>query len=210
MNCFIYKLDHDYGLAPNPFWGVMSLAVCKGDIRGNKNLEIGDWIVGMGSKKLNLENHLIYVMKVEKIITFDEYYNSLEYQCKKPIVNGSLVQMYGDNIYHKTPNGEYKQDPCAHSNGDLTINIEHLKRDTKGKNVLLSNTFYYFGDNCPRIPEEFEGMCHTSRNYRYKDVNENDINHFLSWLRGNYVTGIHGDPINWKEYNLPRMDIYEE
>lgn len=33
MHCFRYKLNHDYGLAPNPFGGVMTLAVCKGDIR---------------------------------------------------------------------------------------------------------------------------------------------------------------------------------
>ena len=30
MHCFRYKLNHDYGLAPNPFGGVMTLAVCKG------------------------------------------------------------------------------------------------------------------------------------------------------------------------------------
>ena len=44
MHCFRYKLDHDYGLAPNPFGGVITLAVCKGDIRRNKNLDVGDWI----------------------------------------------------------------------------------------------------------------------------------------------------------------------
>ena len=42
MNCFRYKLDHDYGFAPNPFHGVITLDTCKGGIRKNKNLHIGD------------------------------------------------------------------------------------------------------------------------------------------------------------------------
>lgn len=32
MKCFRYKLDHDYGFAPNPFWGVMTLATCKAQL----------------------------------------------------------------------------------------------------------------------------------------------------------------------------------
>ena len=32
--------------------------------------------------------------------SFDQYYNDPRFQCKKPIKNGSLVQMYGDNVYH--------------------------------------------------------------------------------------------------------------
>lgn len=65
MHCFRYKLNHDYGLAPNPFGGIMTLAVCKGDIRRNKNLAVGDWIIGTGSKKMNMLNQLIYAMRVD-------------------------------------------------------------------------------------------------------------------------------------------------
>ena len=35
------------------------------------------------------------------------------------------------------------------------------------------------------------------------------IQKFVDWLASNYKYGIHGDPCNWKEYNLPKMDIYE-
>ena len=52
MNCFRYKIEHDFGFAPNPFHGTLSLATCKGDIRKNKNLQLGDWIVGLGSKSM--------------------------------------------------------------------------------------------------------------------------------------------------------------
>lgn len=48
MSYFSYVVEHDYGLAPNPFGGYCSLAVCKPGIRGNENLKIGDWIIGTG------------------------------------------------------------------------------------------------------------------------------------------------------------------
>ena len=60
MNCFRYKLEHDYGFAPNPFHGTLSLATCKGQIRKNKHLQIGDWIIGLGSVAMGDLNHLIF------------------------------------------------------------------------------------------------------------------------------------------------------
>ena len=66
MNFFSYKLEHDFGLAPNPFGGYCTLAVCKSDIRKNKRLNIGDWIIGIGSQKLKKLNHLIYTMQVSE------------------------------------------------------------------------------------------------------------------------------------------------
>lgn len=211
MHCFRYKLDHDYGLAPNPFGGIMTLAVCKGDIRRNKNLEIGDWIVGTGSKKLKLLNHLIYAMKVEGKMTFDEYWNNPDFKFKKPVLNGSLVQMYGDNIYHTDPKtGEIIQEPCAHSKKDNSVNEDHLKRDWKGQFVLYSKHFYYFGDKCPLIPKELRFICCPYRNYSFKDVNDDFVIEFVNWLEDNYTIGIHGDPINWKQFNLPKLNIYDD
>lgn len=200
MNCFRYKLDHDFGLAPNPFWGTMTLAVCKGDIRRNKNLQIGDWIIGTGSKKLKKLNKLIYAMRVDEKMFFDDYYNSPLYQCKKPVINGSLVQMYGDNIYHTGQVGKVIQDPCAHSNSKLQTNVTHRDRDARGKYVLLSKHFYYFGDNCPTVPNILIRICCTSRNYSYKDIEKEDVALFLEWLESNFDIGIHGDPINWREF----------
>ena len=210
MHCFRYKLDHDYGLAPNPFGGIMTLAVCKGDIRRHKSLAVGDWIIGTGSKKMNMLNRLIYAMRVEGWMTFDEYWNNPNFEFKKPVLNGSLVQMYGDNIYHTGVDGCVIQEPCAHSMKDNSVNAGHLKRDVRGQNVLYSRHFHYFGDNAPKIPKEILSICCTSRNYSYKDIDDVTINRFISWLEDNYTVGIHGDPCNWKEYNLSRLDMYED
>src|SRR4051812_17344850 len=115
MGYFSYKVEHDYGLAPNPFGGYCTLAVCKPIIRNNKNLAIKDWIIGTGSMKLKRIHQLIYAMQVEEIITFNQYWADPRFQYKKPIINGSLVQMYGDNFYHQDPNTKrWIQEDSAH------------------------------------------------------------------------------------------------
>lgn len=199
MNYFSYVVEHDYGLAPNPFGGYCTLAVCKPAIRKNKNLEIGDWIIGTGSKKLNRLNHLIYAMKVEEIITFNEYWNDERFRYKRPIINGSLVQMYGDNFYHTNEqSGEWIQEPSAHS----TVNKErHTETDTSADSVLISRNFYYLGDNSVEIPYDFSIFCKKGPGMKYKDLEEMG-EEFISWIttNPNIEKGIGGDPINWNEY----------
>ena len=99
MKLFSYILARDFGFAPNPFYSICSLATCKPIIR--KKAQIGDWIIGTGSKQLNCENKLIYIMEITDKVTFNQYWSNPKYNCKKPIINGSLKQMYGDNIYFK-------------------------------------------------------------------------------------------------------------
>lgn len=206
MEIFSYKMDHDFGLAPNPFWGVMTLAVCKGAIRRNSSLHIGDWVIGSGSESIKHIDQLIFAMKVEKRITFDEYWDDPKYECKRPVINGSLLQMYGDNFYHTLKNGTIVQEPSAHSKEGFLENEYHKTRDAiNGKFVLLSKTFYYFGDWAIDVPERFRPVFSHSRNYEYirhRQLNEN----FVNWLTGSYQPGIYGDPINWsKDYNLNKF-----
>ena len=176
MKCFRYKLDHDYGFAPNPFWGIMSLATCKAQLRHNKNLELGDWIAGFGSVGMNNFHCLIYAMKVEQIITFDEYWDNPKYVCKRPVLTGTLCQMYGDNVYH-TVEGKVIQEHCAHSLDSGGPNKRHYKTDVSGKNVLLSKHFYYFGDHAPMIPEELDFIL-PHRNVQFLDLKDEQIKKF--------------------------------
>ena len=206
MYVFSYKMEHDLGLAPNPFWGVMSLAVCKGHIRNNRNLQIGDWIIGTGGKEMGYEGRLIFAMKIERKITFDEYWLSPEFECKRPVINGTLVQMYGDNFYHTDKDGIVKQEKSAHNLNDGSTNQYLCERDARGKYVLLSKTFFYFGDTAPIIPSNMNSICCKSRDYQYKKHTEEVKTNFLSWLKGNFSIGIHGDPITWSLYDLPKMN----
>lgn len=203
-------MDHDYGFAPNPFWGVMTLATCKGMLRHSSNLEIGDWVIATGGCVLHeYIEHLIFAMKVEKIITFDEYWNTPEFECKKPIFNGSVMQMYGDNVYHTDlQTKDVIQERCAHTvKGKNPQDTEQYKRDVKGKNVLISKTFYYFGANAPKLPDEFKCMASTVRNIVCNHVDEVTVEKFANWLQSTYEVGVYGDPINWSEFTFKSYPI---
>ncbi len=201
MNFFSYKLDHDYGLAPNPFGEFCTLAVCKPGIRSNKNLDLKDWIIGTGSKALGFVHHLIYAMQVEETLTFDEYWEDERFQYKKPVLNGSLVELYGDNIYHTNKKtGNWIQEDSAHSEKGGLTNEKHLESDTSGKNVLISRTFFYLGDHAEQIPEQFLEICNEGRNMKYRAIDEKLGKAFIDWVKSKFKQGINGDPISWKEH----------
>jgi hypothetical protein len=62
---FTYVIARDFGFAPNPFHGVCTLATCKPGIR--KSASVGDWILGIGGKKLGLMHRkCILLMKVSE------------------------------------------------------------------------------------------------------------------------------------------------
>lgn len=208
MDFFSYVIEHDLGLAPNPFWNYCTLAVCKPTIRNNKNLKIGDWIIGTGSKKIGKLNHLIYTMQLTEKMTFEDYWNDTRFIFKKPIINGSLVQMYGDNFYHKNKtSGNWIQETSAHSVIDKE---KHLKKDTSTDTVLISDNYYYLGDSSQLIPKEFREICKKGQGMKYKGLSEIGIP-FIDWVKDNYNKGISGDPVNWNQYkndhNQTRLDF---
>lgn len=205
MNYYSYLIEHDFGLAPNPFGGYCTLTVCKLKIRKSKNLKVGDWIIGTGSKSLEERfkrkywHRLISAMQVSEIISIEDYWDDPRFQCKKPIINGSLPLMYGDNFYHKNNQGDWIQEDSAHSNNDGSPNLIKLLDDVKGKNAVISNNFYYFGQSCPLIPENLHDICYDRQGE--KKLKEEKGIEFILWLTSNYKKGINGDPIDWQIYD---------
>jgi hypothetical protein len=147
---YIYVIDRDFGFAPNPFHGYCTLATCKPGIR--KGARIGDWVMGVGGKRLRATGKCIFVMSISEICTFEEYWTDIRFQIKKPIRNGSPVMMVGDNIYHRNETtGNWIQEDSHHSNLDGSTNTKNLKRDTQSNSVLISNHFFYFGSAAPSV-----------------------------------------------------------
>jgi len=138
---YAYVVTRDYGFAPNPFWGVMSLATCKPCIRNLSR--VGDRIFGFTSKQR--KNLLIYAMKVTQIMSYDNYWADPIFIKKRPMMNGSMAKLYGDNIYHHDDNGNWVQENSHHSYENGIPNMLNLHRDTRSDKVLLSTAFYYFG-----------------------------------------------------------------
>ncbi|MBE7653362.1 hypothetical protein [Tenacibaculum finnmarkense] len=206
MEFFSYVIKHDLGLAPNPFWNYCTLAVCKPNIRKNRNLNIGDWIIGTGSEKMGKLNHFIYAMQLTEKMTFEEYWMDSRFTFKKPILNGSLMQMYGDNFYHKNNDSDdWIQEKSAHSVVDKE---KHKKRDTSANTVLISSNFYYLGDSSILIPDEFRKLCKKKQGMKYKGLSEIGIQ-FMDWIQNQkkIKKGISGDPINWNQYKQMKLEF---
>ena len=155
---FSYKMTHDTGFAPNPFHGFMTLANCKWQIRKIKNPEKDKnlYIAGFTSKFLCGETvgeeRLIYIMKVTEKLTYKDYFTDPRFQCKIPPRNSNnLIAKAGDNIYKpaNTSSGFVQLENCNHNCGSM-------EDDLKGKYVLISNDFYYFG--CGAIPVDNLGI----------------------------------------------------
>lgn len=202
MKIYSYKIDHDYGLAPNPFGKYCTVAVCKPGIRKSKNLDIGDWLIGTGSKSLEratgfeCDTRLIYAMKVSEIIGLNDYWNDIRFKYKKPVMNGTLTTMFGDNFYYLDKNENWMQLDCAHRNPDGGYDDEHFQKDTSGENALISEEFYYFGDNAPQIPDILFDVCHTTQGSKIVKPDELALK-FIGWLEDNFVRGLQGLPISW-------------
>ena len=99
---YSYKMKHDNRFAPNPLFGVLTLATCKPAMR--RNTKIGNWIAGWTSKQLKDsptevgKEKLIYLAKVTQKLSFAEYWE--KYEQKRPVKteDTKVIQRYGDNI----------------------------------------------------------------------------------------------------------------
>lgn len=195
MKFYSYVISRDYGFAPNPYFGYCTLATCKQRIR--KNAQIGDWVAAYGSAKMTIRRKLVMLMRVEEILTFDEYWVDCRFRCKRPAFNRGMMHMYGDNIYHHIGDN-WMQELSHHSNIDGSINYLNLNRDTNTTDrVLISTEFYYFGNNAINIPGEFELLIGKQRNHRvcYDQIL---IEKFIHFMRQTYNSGIHGIPYSRK------------
>lgn len=199
MAFYSYKLTRDYGFAPNPFFGFCTLACCKPHIRAKA--EVGDWIIGTGSIENQLLYNLIFVMKVSEKMSFEDYSNDERFVRKKPIVNGSLKQIHGDNIYYKE-NHQWCQRDSHHSFHDGGLNEANLKQDLSGIYVLISDSFIYLGNNHMKVPEKYLDLCPNSKQRNYITIKDTDLaEEFLEMIAKIYQFGVQGEPLNWIEYN---------
>ena len=123
MRLFSYVVARDYGFAPNPFNSYCTLATCKPKIREAAN--IGDWVLGTGSKTRGRADHVVFAMRVTETLTFNEYWADPRFRTKRPNLRGSKKQAFGDNIYHRDSDSEqWIQEDSHHSYSDGTMNCD--------------------------------------------------------------------------------------
>jgi Nucleotide modification associated domain 2 len=205
MKCFTYIVARDFGFAPNPFGGFCTLATCKPKIRNSA--KVGDWVIGVGSAKMRLRGELIFAMKVTEKLTYNEYWNDIRFQFKRPAMNCSKKKAYGDNIYfYDDIKNTWFQADSHHSNSDGSTNYHNLDRDTQSSEVLISENFYYFGKYRLTLPTEFnEQVCHGRGHKNITD--EIDIEKIIKWLERNFtINYLYGMPIQFDSIFFKRYD----
>jgi len=180
MRLYSYVVTHDHGFAPNPYQGMLTLATCKPRIR--KRAQRSDWIMGTGSARGIGLNRLIFAGEVSRVVSMATYGSEDEFQCKTP----ARGRMLGDNIYYRDDRGGWiqRKNPF-HSPCDM----EH---DLSGENVLLCETFWYFGADAPALPSAFHCLVKKGPNHKNNENHPNALD-FIRWLHS-FDVGVIGNP----------------
>ncbi len=197
MRFHTYVVQHDHGFAPNPFGTACTLACCKPVIR--RYASVGEYVVGTGSAARNRRMHarLVYWMKIDEIITYDEYWQRNEFRSKKPYMRGSLRQRYGDNIYKPKSGGGYSQLDSFHSEVNGKLSKPNLKRDTGRTNrVLIGREYTYWGRSGPQIPKQLHDFVMSGQGHK-AHFERARIEAFLKWLSQFPERGYIDEPIEW-------------
>lgn len=206
---YSYILRFDDGAAPNPFWGVCTLAICKPAIR--RTAQVGDWVIGTGSKnarcnngkKQDLSRFLVYAMKITDKMTLAEYnqYCTQELKNKIPVPRHEDWRLrMGDCIYLDAGNEQLDLRP------DSIHDIWQRPRDLRGKNVLLSNHFYYFGENPVVFPQHLQRLI--KKNQGHLKVEDGELlSQFELWIKTYDKNRLYGDPQLMHDFNKSNCNI---
>ena len=156
------------------------MAICKPAIR--RTASARDWIIGVRSKA---PEKIVYVMQVSEVVPFARYWSDPRYIERRP--GKSPVP---DNIYRSNARDELVQEPNPiHQYTDA-------RKDLSGRNALISDRFWYFGENSPELPAELKHLIPYARGYSvHINRRKGDEEKLERWL-ARWPCDIHGAPIN--------------
>lgn len=207
ITLFSYTIPFDDGAAPNPYWDILTLAICKPVIR--RTAKVGDWIVGTGSKKSpigDIQHKIVYVMKVTDKKSLKEY----DTFCKQhlpnkipDINNKNLLYHIGDCIYDYSKGNEPILRPSVHGLGNRDT-------DLGGENVLLSDHFFYFGNNPHDLPKKFHRLIKPNQGHRSRS-NDDIVEEFIDWFDSLNLTvnKLYGSPQKVIDFSKDKNNAFE-
>ena len=181
---YTYVMKHDTGLAPNPFWGTCTLAVCTPNHSGSR-AKRGDWIAGVSDKSRGYK--LIYVMEVDERIHMNDYFHDGRFTAKKPILDGTPQQRCGDNFYSLDETGLWTQHPNRYHTGPAC-----LADDTRKPWAFVAQRFWYLGRRAGDMPAEFLSMF-GRRGVRVSHPPEL-VASFKAWVQSTMKQGVNALP----------------
>lgn len=180
---YSYVIKNDNGSAPNPFWNLCTLTICKPDIRRTANR--GDWVVGTGSKNSRLRDgntydfsdSVVYAMKITKKLSLEEYDQFCCASAPKKIpkwFNKDVRRRLGDCIY------DYSNGPVPKIRMGVHT-VDNVARDLRGRFSLISNHFYYFGEQPRALPENLKYIIRRGQKHLVFD-DADTLQRFEMWI----------------------------
>lgn len=204
---YSYVIKYDNGSAPNPFWGACTLTICKPAIR--RTASVGDWIIGTGSKNsklsdgnsYDLSDSIVYAMKISDKKTLAEYdeFCRLNLPDKIPKSHDQdWRKRMGDCIY----GFENGTEPVIRKGVHGELNRD---RDLSGLNALISNHFYYFGEEPRPLPDYLKAII--KKNQGHLKIEKIDlIEKFEKWINQFDKNKIYADPQLKHEFDTISSD----
>lgn len=178
MKLYSYCLRYDDGAAPNPFWGICTLVICKPKIR--KAAKIGDWIIGLGSANSpigDVSDCVIYAMKVTNKMTMEAYDKFCQTSYPKKIPNWRSKdhrRCVGDCIYDFSHGAPPRMRAGVHDE-------RNRERDLSGGYALISDHFFYFGIKPLKLCDSLMPIIHDTQGHK-STVNDPYAREFVAWI----------------------------
>lgn len=152
---YVYAMTNDSGFAPSVKNGLLSLACCKGGLKGGMRKAAGldffkddteVWVLGLCGKSLSQNGKMVYnpvyLAKIDNAVEMTEYFSPDN-------------KFAGRNDYraYKTVNGELESQP-----ENPHTDAYEQQKDINGKYVLLSEHFVYWGEACGESGTEIRAL----------------------------------------------------
>lgn len=170
---YVYYVVHDKGVAPNPDGDMLTLALCKKDIRRCANP--GDIIIGLVGRELAsktkegvtiTENNLCFFARIDEKLSFMDYavkcHRDDELGLKAKIPNFTIEDVFTKDTMLET-SSNINGDCILNKHGDLyhySHSVEGLdgevQSDLDDPYVLCSKNFFYFGDRALNFSDKPE------------------------------------------------------
>ena len=164
-----------------------TLATCKQALRASARE--GDWVFGVGGRRLRATGRCVFAMRVDRKITFKDYWSETEFRLKRPVRNGTQKMLAGDNIYQPTEGGWVQAD-SHHSNPDGSQNPDNTARDTKTDAVLISRHFFYFGKSAPELPDELLDALGYKNGRSHRVFEDPADKGLINWVESNFERNV--------------------
>ena len=195
MTLFTYRIRFDSGLAPNPYWGSCTLAVCKPVIR--RIAQQGDLVVALGAKTSrdgrDHEGTLVCAMRVDEVVPWLEY--DERFPEKRPEPTSNDWRRWAGNSLYDFSSGKPIQRKGMHSPADQS-------KDLSERNVLVSRRFLHFGSIPILVSDSFSELVSAGPrgHHPWQDDREREFHEWLSALpyRWNTPLGLpQCSPLHW-------------